>query len=270
MNSLTENYLGYLDIVNLNEQQLKEHMSTIIIESKVTVSKMETSYKNNINVVEKYLKKYKVDIGFIKSSAKKASQFISNQHKKGIPAKQTSKDMVQTIGKKTLSKVMAKVKSSSVALDLDLSDKVIRSLGIFAIMLFMSTLLFGLANTIIVPLFGAKMAVAFGAVVIAPFIEEYAKRFALIKGHPFIYTGIFGGIEALLYIIAITSSGGTLATALSLRAAALAMHFSTTFIQKLYHDKGKEDNDESKSLTGYYVAVGVHSLWNFLTVKNMF
>lgn len=270
MNSLTENYLGYLDIVDLNEQQLKDHMSTIIIESKVTVDKMEKSYKNNINVVEKYLKKYKVDINFIKTSAKKASQFISSQHKKGIPAKQTSRDMVQSIGKKTLSKVMAKIKSASVVMELDLNDKIIRSIGIFVVMFFMSSLLFSLANVIIVPLFGAKMAVAFSAVVLAPFIEEYAKRFALIKGHPFIYTGIFAGLEALLYIVAITAAGGTLAAAITVRAAALAMHFSTTYIQKLYHEKGKEDNDENKSLTGYYVAVGVHSLWNFLVIRGLF
>ena len=94
MNNVTENYLGYLDIVDLNEQQLKEHIVTMIIESKVSVEKMEKSYKTNINVVEKFLKKYKVNLGFIKSSAKKAGYYISNQHKKGISAKQTSKDMV--------------------------------------------------------------------------------------------------------------------------------------------------------------------------------
>lgn len=270
MNNLTEDYLGYLNIIDLSEQQLKEHISTIIIESKVSINKMEKSYKHNIGVIEKYLKKYKVDVNFIKTSAKKASQFISNQHKKGIPAKQTSKDMVQTIGKKTLSKVMGKVKSVSVATGLDLSDKIIRSIGIFVIMFFMSILLFGLANSIIVPLFGSKMAYAFGAIVLAPFIEEYAKRFALLKGHPFIYTGIFAGIEALLYIVAITAAGGTLATAITVRAVAITMHFSTTYIQKLYHDKSIQTNNKSKSLTGYYVAIGVHSLWNFLAIRSLF
>ena len=165
---------------------------------------------------------------------------------------------------------MSQLKTASETMDLELTDKVLRSIAIFVVLLFTSSLLASMAAVIIVPVFGAPMATAFAAVVIAPFMEEYAKRFALLQKYPFIYTGIFAGIEALMYIVILTTQGVPLLPVIIARALAVGLHFSTTHIQKLFHDKGKELNDKQTSLTGYYVAVGVHSLWNFLSVIPMF
>jgi len=266
MNSITENYLSYLDIVDLNDNQLQEHVSNLIIESKVSIAKMETSFKKNIKATEKYLKDHKVNIGYIKSEAKKASNYINGQHKKGVPADKASKTIVNSIGKKTINKCISQIKKYTESLNIPLSEKVIRSLGIFVSLLFMHTLIIAITGPIVGTLFGAQSVLIFSVVVLAPILEEYAKRYALLGNYPFIYTGIFSGIEAIMYITMMVSNGIPLASSLIIRAAALTMHFSTTLIQKHFHDKAISSGEEGLSLTGYYLGVAAHSMWNLLAL----
>jgi hypothetical protein len=266
MNSITENYLSYLDIVDMNDNQLQEHVVNLIIESKISVSKMETSFKKNLKAAESFLKDHKVDIGYVKSQAKKAGEYMRTQHKKGVSADKASKAIIDSVGKKTLSKCIAQIKKYADSKNIPISEKVIRSLCIFIVLLFINTLMLSLTGPIIGTLFGAQSAMIFGVVVLAPIFEEYAKRYALLGNYPFVYTGIFAGIEALMYISMMVSNGIPMATALILRAAVLTMHFSTTIIQKFFHDKAIESGEEELSLTGYYLGVAAHSLWNMMAV----
>ena len=94
--------------------------------------------------------------------------------------------------------------------------------------------------------------------IVAPIIEESAKRYALLNNYPFLYTGIFAGIEALIYI-----QGG--APVFS-RIIAFIFHLVTVNIQKKFHDQSISLKNEKFSKFGYYTAIVYHSLWNFFAV----
>jgi len=266
MNNITENYLGYLDIVDLNEKELQEHVVNLIIESKVSMSKIQTSFKKNIKLVEKYLKDHKVNLGYIKGEAKKAGDYINTQYKKGVTADKASKAIVNSIGKKTINKCITQIKKYSETLNINLEEKIVRSLGIFVALMFIHGLLLSITGPLIGSLFGAQSIMIFSIVVLAPLLEEYMKRYAILKNYPYVYTGVFSGLEAMLYIGALVSQGTALTSALILRAIVITMHFSTTLIQKHFHDKEISSGKEKSSLTGYYITVAAHSLWNLLAI----
>jgi len=99
-------------------------------------------------------------------------------------------------------------------------------------------------------------------------VEESAKRLSIIHDHPWIYTGIFAGLELLQYVISLISAGGLLVPVLIVRLLALLMHFSTTFIQKYFKEKGEEKNEQGMEnnleMIGYFLAIGIHVTWNII------
>ena len=87
---------------------------------------------------------------------------------------------------------------------------------------------------------------------------------------PWSGTGIMFGFEFISYVMKIISVGGSLPVAILIRVAALGMHFSTTYIQKLIIDKGEDKVDNTKYLfAGWMCGVAIHMTWNtFGTIYN--
>ena len=71
---------------------------------------------------------------------------------------------------------------------------------------------------------------------------------------------------SIQYIVRLIAAGGNIPLVVIMRLAVVAMHFGTTAIQNYYHKKAIETGDESNELTGYMIAVGVHSVWNFVGI----
>jgi len=254
MDILAEHYLQYLELTSLNEQELMEQFDTMLLESKFSKASLLKSYKTNIKAAEKFLKSYHVDIGFIKSQGKKAGEYISKKHKAGVPPKKVAKEIVDVIGKKTVGNSIAKVKKYAESKGIPLSEAVIKSIAVFIVLIWVVSIFGALGGAILSP----TMALIFGACIVAPLAEEYAKRFALIGKYPFVYTGIFAGIEALLYI--------NMGAAVLPRIIVIGVHFATTAVQKSFADKEAEEGKPHPSMTGYIVAVGMHTMWNTMAV----
>lgn len=128
----------------------------------------------------------------------------------------------------------------------------------------MNTILATVAYTF----FGPKIGHVILCLVVAPIIEESAKRFAVVEKYPWVYTGIFAGLEMLQYVIGIVASGGIFAAALIIRISALMMHFATTYIQKYFREKGETERskgiENNLEMIGYFLAIGVHFTWNLV------
>lgn len=259
MDYLIKNYLGYLNTTPLNEQQLMEYVNNYLTESSVSKESIMQSYNKNLKATEIFLKKYKVNLSYIKSEAQKAAKFVNSQREKGIKPDITAKHLVNTIGKKFISKVIDPAKN-----EMGVGEKVLKSIIVFSILLFVVSFIGGIGDSLFSPI----AATFFGACIIAPLFEEYAKRFALLGNYPYIYTGIFAGLEAMIYIIGMTAAGTPLATALIARGIAFVFHFSTTMVQKHYHDQAVKDDNETTSNMGYWVAVCMHFSWNLMAIAS--
>jgi hypothetical protein len=255
MNHTTEEYLEYLNFTTLNETQIIESVNKFLTENKINESTLIKSYKTNIVAVEKFLTKYKVDIGYIKSEAKKTLSYIKSQQEKGADPKVVAKTITDKLAKKIINKV-------KVNTGLSISEKLLTSIILFSCVYFVNTFLHGLAGAFLSPM----AALLFLACIVAPLTEEYAKRLALLNDFPFLYTGLFAGAEAIIYISALTAAGMPLVTAIITRAIAWMFHMTTVYVQKSYHDKAIEEQDEDKSKMGFYIALAMHSLWNFTSI----
>ena len=100
----------------------------------------------------------------------------------------------------------------------------------------------------------------FNCIFLAPLIEEYSKRICFKKGFPYLYTYIFGFSEFFLYIFSymIQSHDITLYFAFR-RLVCVGMHYIYTLAQV---QSSKEGYDGA----GYFLAVIIHSMQNFLAL----
>ncbi len=258
--NILDDYISYLqnDLhFNINEDILYEF-------SLIDTNKMVKSYEKNMKAVKMFLSDHGVDIRYIEGQAKKASLIIKKSQKRNIPAKEVTQTIIKKILKPMASKLVKGAKVSvddtAVNTDAEIFEKILKSLGIFIIVLFVTSVIGSWVASI-----GLSQAhiLFIGACIVAPFVEEYAKRVAILGDYPFIYTGIFAGLEAIMYIVGSVVTEVPIATIIIIRTIAFAFHFATTHIQKLFHDESKIDSNVN-SITGYYIAVAIHMLWNAL------
>lgn len=225
------------------------------------IDKLKDSYDKNIKIVKKILLDNGIDVSRIQNQGlllgKTVKNDIKNREKPEVIQNKLIKGAAKIIKKEAISAKKSFEEKS-------LSEKITRSLFIFVIVLFLNTLFGG----IFIGFLGEQVGIAVLAVVIAPLVEESAKRLSIIHDHPWIYTGIFAGLELLQYVISLISAGGLLVPVLIVRLVTLLMHFSTTFIQKYFKEKGEEKNkqgmENNLEMIGYFLAIGIHVTWNII------
>lgn len=225
------------------------------------IDKLKDSYDKNIKIVKKILLDNGIDVSRIQNQGlllgKTVKNDIKNREKPEVIQNKLIKGAAKIIKKEAISAKKSFEEKS-------LSEKITRSLIIFVIVLFLNTLFGG----IFLSFLGEQVGMAVLVVVIAPLVEESAKRLSIIHDYPWIYTGIFAGLELLQYVISLISAGGLLVPVLIVRLIALLMHFSTTFIQKYFKEKGEEKNkqgmENNLEMIGYFLAIGIHVTWNII------
>jgi len=244
---------------NRDIQKIEDLLEEGFIQNKI--DKLKDSYDKNIKIVKKILLDNGIDVSRIQNQGlllgKNVKNDIKNREKPEVIQNKLIKGAAKIIKKEAISAKKSFEEKS-------LSEKIARSLFIFVIVLFLNTLFGG----IFVGFLGAQVGMVVLAVVIAPLVEESAKRLSIIHDHPWIYTGIFAGLELLQYVISLISAGGLLVPVLIVRLLALLMHFSTTFIQKYFKEKGEEKNEQGMEnnleMIGYFLAIGIHVTWNII------
>jgi hypothetical protein len=132
-------------------------------------------------------------------------------------------------------------------------------------------LMVGFLVTTICTLLGvADIKLIILACCVAPISEEAAKRIAILKGYPWLYTGIFGGIEASLYVSVLSFraiatgifTGQIISVVISSRLLGLAIHFALTIVQQQLHKESKESGPKFLSKFGFVIAILMHFVWN--------
>lgn len=244
---------------NRDIQKIEDLLEEGFIQNKI--DKLKDSYDKNIKIVKKILLDNGIDVSRIQNQGlllgKTVKNDIKNREKPEVIQNKLIKGAAKIIKKEAISAKKSFEEKS-------LSEKIARSLFIFVIVLFLNTLFGG----IFIGFLGAQVGMVVLAVVIAPLVEESAKRLSIIHDHPWIYTGIFAGLELLQYVISLIFAGGVLVPVLIVRLAALLMHFSTTFIQKYFKEKGEEKNkqgmENNLEMIGYFLAIGIHVTWNII------
>jgi len=244
---------------NRDIQKIEDLLEEGFIQNKI--DKLKDSYDKNIKIVKKILLDNGIDVSRIQNQGlllgKTVKNDIKNREKPEVIQNKLIKGAAKIIKKEAISAKKSFEEKS-------LSEKIARSLFIFVIVLFLNTLFGG----IFIGFLGAQVGMVVLAVVIAPLVEESAKRLSIIHDHPWIYTGIFAGLELLQYVISLISAGGLLVPVLIVRLLALLMHFSTTFIQKYFKEKGEEKNEQGMEnnleMIGYFLAIGIHVTWNII------
>ncbi len=244
---------------NRDIQKIEDLLEEGFIQNKI--DKLKDSYDKNIKIVKKILLDNGIDVSRIQNQGlllgKTVKNDIKNREKPEVIQNKLIKGAAKIIKKEAISAKKSFEEKS-------LSEKIARSLFIFVIVLFLNTLFGGIFIGFLDP----EVGIAVLAVVIAPLVEESAKRLSIIHDHPWIYTGIFAGLELLQYVISLISAGGLLVPVLIVRLIALLMHFSTTFIQKYFKEKGEEKNkqgmENNLEMIGYFLAIGIHVTWNII------
>lgn len=256
MDILVEQYISFL---NEEEQQILIEGRLMDL-TKEQINKLISAATNNMKLVNKFLSDHGVSVSYIQSEGKKLSKYVESAFKNNVSQKDAAKEISKR-GQKVLQKSLEKTDSK------DIGIKILKSLGVFIIVGFINGFLVGFAT----PLFGAKIAGILLALVIAPIVEEFAKRNAVLKNYPFIYTSIFAGLEFINYIMMWFNGAlpnWDLPFFIIMRVITFIMHLTTTVVQKYFYDKEKQQgvSDENISKTGYYAGVAIHSFYNLMGV----
>lgn len=240
-------YLDYLfEGDQLNVEPLLESFSE---------TKALESYKNNLKVAKDFLKDKGISLSSIKSISNKFSPKIKKMMDSGLSPKEASSKISKDVSKEMIT-LLKKVKQSNP----NMTQKIIGSVSIFTMLILSQSFIVGFLGGLISP----EIAMRVAAVTLAPVFEEYAKRVAIRRKYPFVYTGIFAGVEFLMYVIDLVSRGANLPRTIIMRSITLLMHFSTTFIQKLIIDKYGIDSFAGR--ISWIIAVVIHSLFNILGI----
>jgi len=180
--------------------------------------------------------------------------------KQNVPVDKAAIKIISTVGKDTFKKIKASV------IKMDLSEKIMMSILLFCIVLFVNTFLLHL--TIIFGMIVSSLRFCLGVffVLIGPIIEETAKKYAIEEGYPFVFTAIFSGLEFLIYVGRLLALGMSLPKIILIRAIGVGLHFTTTMIQKHYYDKSIAQNDKNIQYQGYIIAISIHALFNLVAI----
>ncbi len=250
----------YMDM-NLTTESFLQEMKNL---SDSELEKAASITKKNMKVVEKYLKDHHVDISFLKKQAKKMEKVALNAYKKGDKPDQAALKAVNTIGKETIKKSIAAVKKYYGTVTL--KKAVLNSLFVFIIVITVNTFFGGLFSTIGFLSGLVKLGEVLSTVVLAPLVEETAKKYAIDQDYPFVYTTIFSGLEGVIYVARMVRAGINLPLAVGLRVVGILFHFSTLLIQIHFKKKSIRLDDERYDMLGFMVAFFMHATWNGMCI----
>lgn len=229
---LLETYLSCL-----NEEFILQEMKF------PSVSSLTDSYKKNIQVIDKVLEDHKITKAEIRSQAEKIASTIKAYSKQGLSSKELASRIQPLVSHSVKSKISDLTSSGNLPLE------VIKSIGMtFAIAL--------MNDVAMIVLGGGPAAMIMTVSIFAPLAEELGKNIALRGKYPWVYTGVFSGIEAIMYIIRFSK----VPYIFLYRAMGIALHFTTTYVQKKVAEK--ELSTDSGLEKGYFAGVLIHSLYN--------
>jgi hypothetical protein len=217
------------------------------------------SYNDIQNKSLSYLNKYKItkqDINKLISKIKKDYSSTNDPKKAADVVLNTSVDFIKERFK---SNKEVNVKEDS--FKFTLPQKVITAILI--------TLVVYLINTFTMMLIPPPLGVIICVGFTAPIIEEYAKRLAIQSEMPWIFAGVFSGIEFFSYVFKYISIGVEPIQAIILRLSPIILHFYTTWFQKLYHDASIRTNKPMLSKLGFFIAVFLHMFNNLIALIQM-
>ena len=105
--------------------------------------------------------------------------------------------------------------------------------------------------------------------VVAPMTEEALKNYFIQMKMPWMGVSIVIGLEADMYLTNMIRKGYNIPMAVLARVVALAIHFSTTFIQKKIIESGEDKyGDSDRAFIAWMVGVAIHASWNtFVTLS---
>ena len=208
-----------------------------------SVSSLTDSYKKNIQVIDKVLEDHKITKAEIKSEAEKIALTIKTYSKQGLSSKELASRIQPLVSHSVKSKISELTSSGNLPLE------IVKSIGMtFAIAL--------MNNVAVLVLGGGPAAMVMTITIFAPIAEELGKNIAIRGKYPWVYTGVFSGIEAIMYIMKFSK----VPYIFLYRAMAIALHFTTTYIQKKVSEK--ELSTDAGLEKGFFAGVLIHSLYN--------
>lgn len=252
---LIESYL-YAILPPKDEFELLDEGAKELI--KKNLGKIEKSFVGNIKTAKQFLKDKGANIKEIEKEGRSIGKII----KKGIDKKQSKEVIFKMVEPKVKSTLIKFGRAFGGGEDEERtqSEKIIRSLRIFLIILVFNSAF----SAILIPFFGPLVATSILAITLAPVLEELGKNIAVTSGYPWIYTGIFAGIEGIMYVVMMVLGGIPVHMALIFRVIALTMHFLTTFIQVKSYENKKYSGEEISARKGYIAGVLIHLSYNFI------
>jgi hypothetical protein len=235
----------YLEYLNYSE-------SYVIIES-FDVHSISKAIGKKLDIVEKELKKLKVNISSLKDFGKDLFKILMKYYDQG----KSPKDTADLLKDEISSKLKAIVEKSDI--DLTIGGKVSRSLISFLMIVVINTVLMGL----FIP-FGPTVALILTGVTIAPLVEESLKTYFIKMNMPYFGTSIVFGLELIMYVVQLTLGGMIVPMSILLRIPSYLMHFFTTFIQKHIRESGTILQDRNK--IAWFAAVLIHCFFNSIMI----
>lgn len=239
---MTTTLEGYLDFLQIDF-------------SKIKFSTVKKSYVKNMDISKRFLMDNGIDVNFLDSEGKK----IGRNAVAIITGQKSKEFFFDTIEPKIKSIVKRSI-------DLSIGQQVItqkaknllESIAIIASIFVINSMAITLLENVMPPV----RAYVLVACLICPITEEYGKRLAVLKGYGYFYTSIFSSVEGFFYINQAINSGMSIPHVIMSRLVVSIIHFYTTMIQQVMHDKGKQNPDSQQSGDGFKLAVLIHFIWN--------
>ena len=247
---------SYLQTIQL--EQFIEEFSIKDISSSM-INKLKKSYVTNMKLTKQFL----TDNGFNYQAIQKETTQVTKKFKTQLENGTAKKEEITKAVSASIIK-LCKMNEKSTSF----GQALYKSIILFLIVLFINSFLgvFAMALNAVVPAAGT----IFLCCVVAPLTEETAKNISIKGKYPWVYTGLFSGLEALMYISQAAALGMTLPVAIVVRGMAMLFHFSTTIVQKhiMDEEKGdKKDYDEKLNKSALGTGIVMHACWNAIAIS---
>jgi hypothetical protein len=221
------------------------------------LEKIKRGVSDTMKKLESSVESKGIRVSVVKQKAKKvAAKYagkIKAHQKRGTAPSVASKDISKELVKDAGNTIKSVVKSYSI---MSMPEKILIAILAFLVVLYVNTLIITLVAIISQ---SPDVAVMVGLVIVAPLVEEAAKKYFAANDMPWVGTGIVFGLELVMDVVKMLMMGIGLGKALLLRAIGLLMHFTTQAIQV----KGAE---EDWAGTAYTISVLIHATFNFLAL----
>jgi hypothetical protein len=229
----------------LNESKIMERL-----ESKK--EEVINSYKKNIEATKKYLKDNNINIKIISDTAKKVVRGTIS----------TTKKIVDDIGNSFIVMLERLQKESNLS-------NMRKSLLLLIALFYMYCISFYMLEKVYKTFSSKKdyrkltSYMFISACIIAPFLEEFAKKLAVRERYGFIYTAIFAGIEGIGYIVSGVLAGYPLLLVANIRFISFFSHMFDTYKHEKHFNK---DPDKKIFTIGFFIVILFHGLWNLMPI----